>query len=118
MKSKKRDDRYLKTLIDPIRVCASYRPKMGQGADAGLSLEQFQNLYRADPFYAWYGLDHPMMYAAHKAAGGMTSIYRQIGIGAERLFRLSFRTTLACQRSSLSGRTKQSRRAARYERCH
>ena len=27
------------------------------------------------------------MYAAHKAAGGMTSIYRQIGIGCERLFR-------------------------------
>lgn len=27
------------------------------------------------------------MYAAHKAAGGMTSIYRQIGIGCEHLFR-------------------------------
>jgi len=27
------------------------------------------------------------MYAAHRAAGGMTSIYRQIGIGCERLFR-------------------------------
>ena len=27
------------------------------------------------------------MYAAHKAAGGMTSIYRQLGIGCERLFR-------------------------------
>jgi hypothetical protein len=27
------------------------------------------------------------MYAAHKAAGGMTSIYRQIGIGCENLFR-------------------------------
>jgi hypothetical protein len=27
------------------------------------------------------------MYAAHKAAGGMTSIYRQIGIGCESLFR-------------------------------
>ncbi len=29
----------------------------------------------------------PLMYAAHKAAGGMTSIYRQIGIGCESLFR-------------------------------
>jgi hypothetical protein len=28
-----------------------------------------------------------MMYAAHKAAGGMTSIYRQLGIGCEKLFR-------------------------------
>lgn len=27
------------------------------------------------------------MYAAHKAAGGMTSVYRQIGIGCEHLFR-------------------------------
>ena len=27
------------------------------------------------------------MYAAHKAAGGMTSVYRQIGVGCERLFR-------------------------------
>jgi hypothetical protein len=28
-----------------------------------------------------------MMYAAHKAAGGMTSVYRQLGIGCERLVR-------------------------------
>jgi hypothetical protein len=28
-----------------------------------------------------------LLYAAHKAAGGMTSIYRQIGIGCEHLFR-------------------------------
>jgi hypothetical protein len=27
------------------------------------------------------------MYAAHKAAGGMTSVYRQIGKGCENLFR-------------------------------
>ena len=33
------------------------------------------------------GLDSPLLYAAHKAAGGMTSIYRQLGIGCERLFR-------------------------------
>lgn len=75
-------------LIEPIRVCATYRPKLGQGIGGGLSLEEFQALYRSDSFYSWYGLDHPMMYAAHKAAGGMTSIYRQIGIGVERLFRL------------------------------
>jgi hypothetical protein len=34
------------------------------------------------------------MYAAHKAAGGMTSVYRQIGIGCERLFRTVLRDTL------------------------
>jgi hypothetical protein len=42
---------------------------------------------RQHPFYNWFGLDNALMYAAHKAAGGMTSIYRQIGIGCEHLFR-------------------------------
>lgn len=81
------DEKYLALLVEPIRACAAYRPRFGQGSKAGVSLEEFQALYRSDPFYSWYGLDHPMMYAAHKAAGGMTSIYRQIGIGGERLFR-------------------------------
>lgn len=35
-----------------------------------------------------------MMYAAHKAAGGITSVYRQIGIGCERLFRQILRDAL------------------------
>lgn len=34
------------------------------------------------------------MYAAHKAAGGMTSVYRQIGIGCEKLFRTVLRDSL------------------------
>jgi hypothetical protein len=34
------------------------------------------------------------MYAAHKAAGGMTSVYRQIGIGCEKLFRTVLQDTL------------------------
>lgn len=87
------DERYLKILVDPIRVCSTYLPKMGQGS-LGVSLESFQAMYRADPFYTWYGLDNPLMYAAHKAAGGMTSVYRQIGIGAERLFRQLLRDHL------------------------
>ena len=82
------DAHYLKTVLDPIRVCARYKPKFGQGAKGGgVTLEQFQALYGADPFYSWFGLDNPMMYAAHKAAGGMTSVYRQIGIGCEKMFR-------------------------------
>lgn len=82
-----RDVEYLTLLVEPIRVCARYQPKLGQGAKTGLGLQAFQSLYRSDPFYSWFGLDNPLMYAAHKAAGGMTSIYRQIGIGCERLFR-------------------------------
>ena len=83
-----RDEEYTKIVLDAIRVCAHYKPKFGQGGKGeGLSLEQFQDLYREDAFYSWFGLNHPMLYAAHKAAGGMTSVYRQIGIGCEKLFR-------------------------------
>ena len=82
------DKEYLQIVLDAIRVCARYKPKFGQGAKGGgLTLEQFQELYQGDAFYSWFGLYHPMMYAAHKAAGGMTSVYRQIGIGCEKLFR-------------------------------
>lgn len=72
------DALYLSIILEPLRVCANYKPKLGQGGKSGgLTLEQFQNLYRADPFYNWVGLDQPAMYTAHKVAGGMTSIYRQ-----------------------------------------
>lgn len=82
------DDEYMEILFDALRVCARYKPKFGQGSKGGgLTLEQFLDLYRQDRFYGWFGLNSPMMYAAHKAAGGMTSVYRQIGIGCERLFR-------------------------------
>lgn len=80
------DARYRDLLLEPIRKCAEYTPKMGQGK-VGVSLEQFQHLYGEDPLYSWIGFDSPMMYAAHKASGGMTSLYRQLGIGCERLFR-------------------------------
>lgn len=85
--SQSNDNDYLGILTAYIQVCAKYRPKLGHGAKAGYRLKEFQRIYRADPFYNWLGLDNPLMYAAHKAAGGMTSIYRQIGIGCECLFR-------------------------------
>ena len=82
------DEKYLQIVLKRIRVSAKYRPKFGRGHEAkGLSLDEFQALYGSDPFYSWFGLDNPLMYAAHKAAGGMTSIYRQIGIGCEELIR-------------------------------
>jgi len=89
------DARYLDLILNPIRVCARYKPKFGQRAGlAGLALDEFQTLYRGDPFYSWFGLDNELMYAAHKAAGGMTSIYRQIGIGCEKMFRAVLQDTL------------------------
>jgi hypothetical protein len=86
---KSHDQQYLKIVIDPIRVCMNYKPKFGQGA-TGLTMEQFQEMHQRDPFYAWFGLDSPLLYAAHKAAGGMTSIYRQIGMGCQRLIQQMF----------------------------
>ena len=79
------DEKYLTIITDALSVCLQYRPKFGQRKQLGLSLSEFQSLYDADPFYSWFGLGSPLMYAAHKAAGGMTSVYRQIGVGCERL---------------------------------
>lgn len=89
------DDAYLELILEPIRRCAEYRPRFGHGKrGGGFTLTQFQALHRADQFYNWFGLDHPLMYAAHRAAGGMTSIYRQVGLGCERLFRAILRDAL------------------------
>lgn len=65
---------------------------MGGGAD--VDLDGFTALYGADPLYHWLGFDSPLMFAAHKAAGGMTSLYRQLGIGSERLVRAVLRDEL------------------------
>lgn len=64
------------------------------GAADSVDLGGFQTLYGSDPLYHWMGLDSDLMFAAHKAAGGMTSIYRQLGIGCERLFRQILRDEL------------------------
>jgi hypothetical protein len=87
MTSPKTELRYLNLLLDPLDACAKYKPKFGTDEQGGISLEQFKSLYGQDPFYHWVGLDSELMYAAHKAAGGMTSIYRQLGTGCDKLFR-------------------------------
>ena len=43
-----------------------------------------------------------MMYAAHKAAGGMTSVYRQIGIGYEKLFRTVIRDSFGLSNTDVT----------------
>jgi hypothetical protein len=88
------DERYLELLTRALRVCASYKPRFGRGRAAGLTLDQFRQMYGSDPFYQWVGLDSPLMYAAHKAAGGMTSIYRQLGIGSQWIFSAVLQDTL------------------------
>ncbi|MBI4579202.1 MAG: hypothetical protein HY718_05835 [Planctomycetes bacterium] len=69
-----------------LRVCLNYKPALGRGRGGGITLEEFQRLYHEDEFYSWFGLDSPLVYAAHKAAGGMTSVYRQIGLGCQIVF--------------------------------
>lgn len=81
------DASYVQLLLTPLSECAKYRPAFGQNEDEGIDLPRFRTLYGSDPLYHWIGLDSELMYAAHKAAGGMTSIYRQLGIGCERLLR-------------------------------
>jgi len=82
------EKQYLEIFLNPVKKCREYRPRFGQNnAPKGLSLTEFKALYRSDSFYSWMGLDADLMYAAHRAAGGMTSVYRQIGIGCEHLFR-------------------------------
>ena len=88
------DDKYLQSILDCLSVSAAYKPKFGQRRSEGLTLPEFQGLYRGDTFYNWFGLDNPAIYAAHKAAGGITSVYRQIGIGCERVFRQILQDTL------------------------
>lgn len=85
-KSQSSDQVYLAIILDALAVCHNYKPKFGKSGKEGFTIEQFRKLYHQDPFYKWMGLDSPFVYAAHKAAGGITSVYRQIGIACERLF--------------------------------
>jgi hypothetical protein len=51
-----KDDEYVEVVARALRVCAAYKPKFGKGKKAGLTLEQFQEVYGGDPFYNWVGL--------------------------------------------------------------
>jgi hypothetical protein len=88
------DERYLAVIRSSLRICLNYRPAFGQGRGQGIALEDFQRLYREDEFYSWFGLDSPLVYAAHKAAGGLTSVYRQIGLGCQLVFQGVLQDTL------------------------
>lgn len=78
-----REHRYLRILLDAIEVCRAYQPRLG--GKESITLERFLQQYGADSFYHWMGLDTPVVYRAHRAGGGITSLYRQIGIGCQKL---------------------------------
>lgn len=87
------DELLREVFLTPLRECSKYKPKLG-GSTTGVDFDGFAALYSADPLYHLVGLDSAPMYSAHRAAGGMTSIYRQLGIACERLFRQIVQLTL------------------------
>ncbi len=86
------DQKYLEIILRRIQISRTYRPAFGQGHR--VTWQEFQQLYGNDPFYSWFGLNDPLIYSAHRIAGGLTSIYRQIGLGCEELFRQILQDTL------------------------
>jgi hypothetical protein len=84
MATEERDSDYLRMILDRLETCAAYRPRFGTGEP--VTLQDFEQMYGRDHFYGWFGLDNPAVYAAHRAAGGITSLYRQIGLGCEKVF--------------------------------
>lgn len=89
------DQQYVDVFMEPIRVCRAYKPKFGSSTEEDTTLDDFRRLYGSDPLYHWVGFDSELMYAAHKAAGGITSVYRQLGVGCERLLRTVMRDAAA-----------------------
>ncbi len=79
-----REQHYLRLLLNAVEVCLNYQPKLG--GQTPVSLDRFLEQYSTDAFYHWVGLDTPQVYRAHRAGGGITSLYRQLGIGCQRLF--------------------------------
>jgi hypothetical protein len=87
-----RDALYIDQLLSGIRSIKNFKPQFGQGR--AVSQDEFQVLYSADPLYRWIGFDSPLMYAAHRAGGAMTSLYRHLGAGCEHLFQAVLRDSL------------------------
>jgi hypothetical protein len=55
MSDETQDQRYLELLWKALHVCARYRPMFGKGRKGGLSLPEFQAVYRADPSTLGWG---------------------------------------------------------------
>ena len=79
--------KYVDILTGPLQACRTYKPVFGTSEADGITLDVFHQMYGSDPLYSWIGLDSDEIYAAHKASGGITSFYRQLGMGCERLVR-------------------------------
>ena len=98
----KKDAHLREVMLAPLRKCLAYKPAFGSAKGETFELVDFKRAYDADPFYHWMGLSDDAVYAAHKAAGGLTSVYRQLGIGSERLLRAIFANTLGLNPTQLA----------------
>lgn len=96
------DEILIEKFLKPVRECYKYKPAFGLAKqENGVSYQKFEEIFGDDPFYSLIGLATPSVYAAHKAAGGLTSVYRQLGIGSERLFRAILSQQLSLNEDSL-----------------
>ncbi len=106
-----REERYLRILLDALEVCRGYQPRLG--GQEPVSLERFLQQYAADPFYHWIGLDTTLVYKTHRAGGGITSLYRQLGIGCQRLFQQIVIDHLGLSKKQIEWRYQVQREAGR-----
>lgn len=95
-----RDEQYVGLLLGGLRSVRDYKPKLGKGRSVGV--DDFIDIYGSDPLYHWVGFDSPLMYAAHKAAGSMTSLYRNLGTGCEHLFKQVLKDQMGLTDSDIS----------------
>lgn len=95
------NNQMLALLLDPLDLCKKYEPFFGTSTK-GVSLDEFHSMYGNDIFYSGLGLDSDLIYAAHRTAGGLTSIYRQIGIGVEHLLREIIKENLSLSNEQIS----------------
>lgn len=97
------DDKFLLDIfLKPILKSGKYRPAFGLGKSTGIGFPEFEEIYSNDLFYNLIGLSSPEVYASHKAAGGLTSVYRQIGVGVENSFRTIVMSSLNITRDCAS----------------
>jgi hypothetical protein len=93
------DKLYLDIFLHGLRATRSYKPKLGTGSSVNVT--EFALLYGSDPLYAWIGFDSHLMYAAHRASGAMTSLYRNLGTGCEHLFKALLKDELGLSDSQI-----------------
>jgi len=80
--------------VAPGKASAQTAVMLRWWARAGIDAADFLELYSEDFFYEAIGLASESMFIAHRAAGGITSIYRQLGMSSERLIQAAFQMTL------------------------